>query len=255
MSVDPKDHEQNLFIGEYSDGAPAWTGDLRAVSWNIKYGEAVYAALGTLHAVEALKDLDLLLLQEMDEEGVDTIARSLGLNYVYGSATVRSSTGRNFGNAVLSPRPLIDAAMLSLPRGNRLLGGNRIVVMATVVIDDVPVQAYSVHTETVTLPWKQRVLQFQHLADAAASWRGEHVVVGGDFNTATRRGVGVLTELMDGVNLDRVSAGAGSTFKRASLNWPLDHIFARGFLIAGRGVVKDAEGSDHLPLWVRLAIA
>ncbi len=255
MATEAPDQEPELFTGEYVEQAPAPDGQLRVASWNIKYGEAVYAAVGTLHAVEVLKSVDVLLLQEMDERGVETIARSLGLNYVYGSATVRISTGRNFGNAILSPWPLEDVVSLSLPRGNRLMGGNRIVVRATVLIGDVPVQAYSVHTETVTLPWKQRVQQFEHLASAAASWSGEHVVVGGDFNTATRRGVAVLSGLMGEIDLDHVSKGAGSTFQRASRDWPLDHIFARGFSTAEQGVVKDAEGSDHLPLWVRLAIA
>ncbi|MDH3227517.1 MAG: endonuclease/exonuclease/phosphatase family protein, partial [Thermoleophilia bacterium] len=204
---------------------------------------------------DAVKGSDLLLLQEMDEEGVDAIARSLGHNYVYGAATVHSRTGKNFGNAVLSPWPLSDAGRVSLPRGSRLRGENRVVVRATARISESFVQAYSVHTETVTLPWKQRVQQFRRIAAHASSWMGDHVVVAGDFNTVARRGVGVLTELMEGIDLERVSAGAGPTFRRASLSWPLDHIFARGMSVIDTGVLEGAEGSDHFPLWARLRIS
>jgi endonuclease/exonuclease/phosphatase (EEP) superfamily protein YafD len=251
----PQAPRLTLYTAEHAPEPLEFDGVVRVVSWNIRFGESVYAAVGTLHAVEELQSADLLLLQEMDEEGVDTIARSLGHNYVYGAASVRLRTGRNFGNAVLSRWPLSNASRVALPRGSRLRGESRIVVRVTAGVHGTPVQVYSVHTETVTLPWKQRVQQFERLASAAASWSGEHVVVGGDFNTATRRGVGLLSDLMSGIGLERVSSGAGPTFRRAGLDWPLDHVFARGMSVVDTGVVREAEGSDHLPLWVRLALA
>jgi endonuclease/exonuclease/phosphatase family metal-dependent hydrolase len=254
MTPESADQDPTLYVAAHARGTPEFDGRLRVVSWNIRFGEEIDAAVGVLRTSEALRDLDLLLLQEMDEEGVDAIASSLGHNYVYGAATVHSRTGKNFGNAVLSPWPLSEVMRVSLPRGSRLRGGNRVVVRATARIGESFVQAYSVHTETVTLPWKQRVQQFRRLAAHASSWMGDHVVVAGDFNTASRRGVGVLTELMAGIDLERVSAGAGPTFRRASMSWPLDHIFARGMPVIDTGVVEGAEGSDHFPLWARLTM-
>ncbi|MDH3724352.1 MAG: endonuclease, partial [Thermoleophilia bacterium] len=106
MDPQPADQDPTLYVAEHARGAPEFDGRLRVVSWNIRFGEEIEAALGVLHSSDAVKGSDLLLLQEMDEEGVDAIARSLGHNYVYGAATVHSRTGKNFGNAVLSPWPL-----------------------------------------------------------------------------------------------------------------------------------------------------
>lgn len=55
---------------------------LRIVSFNIKFGRRIDAAIEVL-GTGNLRGADVLALQEMDEVGVERIARALKLNYVY----------------------------------------------------------------------------------------------------------------------------------------------------------------------------
>jgi endonuclease/exonuclease/phosphatase family metal-dependent hydrolase len=86
---------------------PALPGDhFKVVNWNIKFGEKIDKAIEAFRDVEALKNADLILLQEMDEDGVKRIAYDLGLNYVYYPASIHDRTGRAFGNAILARWPM-----------------------------------------------------------------------------------------------------------------------------------------------------
>jgi endonuclease/exonuclease/phosphatase family metal-dependent hydrolase len=241
-------------LGAYAEETPTQNGSLHVVSWNIRMGEAVEAAVLSLREAEHLRGADIVLLQEMDEHGVDVIARALSYNYAYFPSTIHPRTGRNFGNAVLSPWPLSDVVGVPLPREARSRGVDRLIVGATALVGNTPIQAISVHTETVKLPWRQRLRQFERLAEVAADWGKERVVIGGDFNTPSKRGVGALANLMARSDLERVSEGAGPTFRPAVLDWQLDHVFARGVCAVGRGVVKETRASDHFALWVRAAL-
>ncbi len=80
----------------------------RVVTWNIQFGVEVEAAAHALLRTDELRSADIVLLQEMDEVGTETIARTVGLNHVFASSGVHPRTGRHFGNAVLSRWPLRD---------------------------------------------------------------------------------------------------------------------------------------------------
>jgi hypothetical protein len=64
------------------------------VTFNVKFSQYIDRALQLLEKNQAIQDLDLLALQEMDGAGVEKIARRLGLNYVYYPAVVRPAGGR-----------------------------------------------------------------------------------------------------------------------------------------------------------------
>ena len=104
-----------VFTGEYSESPPPFDGTLKVISWNIRFAEQIDAAIEELQTVPELQDADILLLQEMDETGVEAMARALGMNYVYFPASVHTHHDKNFGNAVLSIWPLSDPAKLLLP--------------------------------------------------------------------------------------------------------------------------------------------
>ncbi|HZM49995.1 MAG TPA: endonuclease, partial [Vicinamibacteria bacterium] len=79
---------------------------IRVVSFNVKYGRNVTGAAALLKGDVRLKGADVIALQEMDETGVECLARTLALNYVYYPGAVHPVDHRNFGNAILSPWPI-----------------------------------------------------------------------------------------------------------------------------------------------------
>jgi len=88
------------------DGPPRGadlSGPLRAVSFNIAYAVHIDRALEVLRESEALRDPDVLALQEMDAPGTERIAKALGMNAVYFPSGVHPKHERDFGCAVLSP--------------------------------------------------------------------------------------------------------------------------------------------------------
>ena len=118
------------FAGQFAGTAPARA--IRVVSFNIKYGRNVTGAAALLRGDVRLKDADVIALQEMDEVGVECLARTLGLNYVYYPAAVHPADHRNFGNAILSPWPIEDDVKIPLPHLGRFRKMQRIAVAATV---------------------------------------------------------------------------------------------------------------------------
>ncbi|HDZ59187.1 MAG TPA: endonuclease/exonuclease/phosphatase family protein, partial [Actinobacteria bacterium] len=103
------------YEGSYAGGSARFSGELNVVSWNIKFAREIDTAIAELNETDQLRNADIMLLQEMDDEGVDAIARSLGLNYVYFPASVHCRTGKKFGNAVLARWEISGSAKLLLP--------------------------------------------------------------------------------------------------------------------------------------------
>ena len=242
------------FDGKHARGGLVFDGTLTVVTWNIKFAAEVDAAIQELQSTPALADADILLLQEMDEEGVWKIARTLAYDYVYFPASVHTANGKNFGNAVLSKWSIVDADKILLPHRNPKNDQARIAVQATIAVDNHNVIVYSVHTETMWLSGEKRVDQVEVSAgdiDEAASL----VIVGGDFNTLTPLAVDDVDAVMGAVDLTRVSAAAPPTFRVAGVGVYPDHIYARGFTTTASGVSVETHASDHLPLWVELAIS
>jgi endonuclease/exonuclease/phosphatase family metal-dependent hydrolase len=236
------------FAADYaSASAPSARGPIRVVSFNIRYAQEIPRATALLRR-PPLAGADLIALQEMDETGVDRIARSLGLDYVYYPATIHPTTGRYFGPAILSRWPIERSWKVILPHPSRTRGQRRTATAAIVRIRDVPVLAYAVHLETpVQITPGEREDQARTILADAASFAGP-VVIAGDFNgeeiglTMRRAGYRWLTD------------GVGPTV--SFFSW--DHIFARGLRPArpgpSAGVVRRTNGaSDHRPVWAALA--
>jgi endonuclease/exonuclease/phosphatase family metal-dependent hydrolase len=239
------------FAADYApglDSTPA-TGALRVVSFNIRFAQEIARATEILRR-PPLAGADLIALQEMDDQGVDRIARSLHLDYVYYPATVHPTTGKLFGPAILSRWPIERSWKVILPHPSRTRGQRRTATAAVLRVRGVPVLAYAVHLETpVQITPKEREDQARTIVRDAASFPGP-VVIAGDFNgeeiglTLRRSGYRWLTE------------GVGPTV--SFFSW--DHIFVRGFPAArsGRsaGVVRRIDGaSDHRPVWAVLGWA
>lgn len=219
---------------------------IRVVSFNVKFAEKVDQAVAVFQDTPALREPDILVLQEMDAEGTERIARALEMNSIFFPAAIHPKTGRDFGNALLSPWPLEDMRKLILPGESRFTGLKRTATVATVQVGDGPIRVYSVHLETpIHLSSKGRRAQVLALLEDAGS-SSHPVVIAGDFNT---RGLSRPFEDLGYVWLTR-------HLQNTSGWWELDHIFARGLRPPGPGTAGVAEdihdASDHRPVWALL---
>ncbi len=228
--------------------APRSDAVLRVVTFNIKLGERVDRAIRALAGHPRLRGADILALQEMDAEGVELIARALSLNSVYFPSAVHPKSGRDFGNAVLSPWTLEDARKVRLPHAGRGTRLQRAATVATVLVRGLRIQAYSVHLETpFRLRGRSRREQLRAVLDDARRFDGP-VVIAGDLN---------------GSRISQVAVEKGFLWLtrdvRNTIAWlRLDHVFIRGLAWSGpaaAGVAGNHGASDHRPVWAELGLA
>ena len=226
--------------------APDPVPGLRIVTFNIRYARDVAGALAAIRADDHLRGADVIALQEMDAFGVDTIARGLGLSYVYYPAAVHPGGGKDFGNAVLVRGRIVADGKLFLPHLSRGRAMQRVAVWADVDIDGLRFRVYSLHLSAdAEMSRRKRLDQVRALIADAREHPGP-VVVAGDFND--RGAVGYAFE----------SAGYEwiSRDLPATVSWfTWDHIFGRGLRLAAldrRGVGDPRGSSDHHPVWADL---
>ncbi len=239
-----------FYLGNYVGAKQADAAELVVVTYNLRYGEKIAEAIDAYRGDAPLPEADIVLLQEMDEASVSTIARALGYNYVYYPASV-AEDGDDFGNAILARWPISDPAKLILPGLHPLTGQQRTATRAVVHVGDTDVLAYSTHIEVAAAPRSLREAQFAAVIDDIPD-DAPYVIVGGDFNTITGRGVDALAGQFAAAGLDHASAELGPTFTRFGLRpSATDHIFSRGFALQDAGVLPNITASDHFPVWAR----
>jgi endonuclease/exonuclease/phosphatase family metal-dependent hydrolase len=233
-----------LYVTRHARTPPAH--DLvRVVTFNIKHAEQIDRAIEVLSQTPALREADLVMLQEMDAPGTERIAQALGMNSVYIPSTVHPHNGRDFGNALLSPWPIEAARKLLLPHESRVIHLRRVVTVARVRVAGRALRVYSVHVETVLrLGGSARQDQVRViLADAAGS--ADPVVIAGDLNS---RRLAPLFARAGYLWLTRDVHDTASFFD-------FDHVFARGLHPAAQpaaGVEDNRGASDHRPVWAVL---
>jgi endonuclease/exonuclease/phosphatase family metal-dependent hydrolase len=215
---------------------------LRLVSFNIEFSLHIDSAIALLQSDPVLRTADVFLLQEMNDQATERIARALGLWYVYYPAIYHFRTRQHVGNAVLSRWPIVEDRKIVLPHVSRFVRTQRTATAATIRVGQVPVRVYSTHLGTMgdLAPAARRDQLRAIVADAEPYAR---VVIGGDMN----------------------DAGVGHVARTSGYAWPtehgpattrlgrLDHIFLKGFAGPDRGaagtVLKVRGASDHLPVW------
>jgi endonuclease/exonuclease/phosphatase family metal-dependent hydrolase len=237
------------FDGHYAAPAvpaePA-IGPIRVVTFNIELSERIDRAIEVLER-EPLRTADILALQEMDEVGVERIARTLGLDYVYFPAVVHPLNHRYFGPAVLSRWPIERGWKVVLPHAGSQRHQRRTATGAVVLVHGTPVRVYAVHLEIQTrLSRAEHRDQAEAILDDAAGSR-DPVVIAGDFNS---HDIGWYLE-KQGYRWPTERVG------RTTALFSFDHIFARGLTTPAEpvaaGVVRNNLGaSDHRPVWADL---
>lgn len=239
------------FEGLYAPSATSDTAStanrIRVVSFNIKLADRIGPAIEVLQS-DQLRNADVISLQEMDETGVERIARALRLNYVYYPGSIHPTRQRYYGPAILTRWPLEAARKLILPHEGWGRNQRRNATAATIHVRGSCIRVYAVHLETqLKASAKDREDQVDVvLGDAATT--ACPIVIAGDFN----------------------SKGIGRYLERKGYAWPTehvgktitvfswDHIFVRGLSLpdsAAAGKVRQVHGaSDHLPVWASLLL-
>jgi endonuclease/exonuclease/phosphatase family metal-dependent hydrolase len=221
---------------------------LEVVSFNVKFGRRVDLVVGLFQKEPHLRDADVVLLQEMDARGASRVAAALGYSWVYYPATRHPSTGRDFGNAVLSRLPIESDRKIILPHRARIGRTQRIAVAATIRVGDRRLRIYSLHLATFAGngPKARREQLETVLADADSF---PLALLGGDFNSETVPEVGARR----GYFWPTRRLPATNSF------WTMDHFLLRGLALADSqsvGIGPDVgEASDHRPIWARVILA
>jgi len=234
------------FHGEFAGQPQAPT--VKVVTLNVKYSRRIGTVIQLLRDVEALRNPDVVALQEMDDAGTEAIARALSLNYVYYPGALHPKTGKNFGNALLSRWPMEADRKLLLPHLGRFRKMVRVAVAATIRIRDVPVRCYSVHLETPgAVSAGQRRDQAAAVIQDAAGF--DRVVVAGDFNNEA-----IVAQAFRDGGYRWITRDEGNTIS----HWRWDHVFTRGLQLrdfASVGVLEESRDvSDHKPVWAELVL-
>lgn len=239
------------FEGRYAPRpGPATSPDssIRVVTFNIRFAREIDRAIEVLRG-DSLRGADILALQEMDEGGVERVARTLGYDYAFYPAVIHPTSGRYFGPALLSRWPIERSWKVLLPHAGWTRGQRRTATAAALRVRGTRMLAYAVHLETPVQinDAERRDQALAVLADAEA-WQGP-VVIAGDFNS---EGIGLLLAREGYVWLTKWVEPSVAWF-----SW--DHVFVRGLVPArprSAGVVREVRGaSDHRPVWAVALIA
>ncbi len=250
--VNYDDPDGPRFAGKFVQAPPTYRGAIKVVTYNIDFGESIEDALQELAGFEALHHPDIVLLQEMDEAGVARMAEILHYDFVYYPASVHRH-GRNFGNAILTPWPMRDDRKVILPHRSPLNRQIRISLAATITINGLDILTHCSHTEVYMTTRRLRNAQVEAITDDIGT-DTPHVIVGGDFNTVTRRGIRRMVKQFAEIGMSRSSKGAGPTVSKYGFEpCAADHIFTKGLEVIACGAVRETNASDHYPLWVMLS--
>ena len=248
--------ERPEFSGNFATEEPVFDGSIKVVAYNIELSEEIDKAIEELGMAPELMDADILLLQEMDEDGVAKIAQRLQYNFVYYPASLHYKHKKNYGNAILSKWPIGDHRKIVLPYEHPMNKQIRIAALATIVVKEFEILTYSVHTEMFWLGAKKKLDQVDSILRSVAD-HFDHVIIGGDFNTNTENGLRETEKMFMQAGFERASKGVGPTAKVNILgmtDYELDHIFTKGFKPKNNGKFEDSQSSDHYPIWVTLKL-
>jgi len=247
---------------------------IRVVDWNIARGEKLAVVVDFLSSQNA----DLLVLQEVDWNTrrtrnlkvAEEVARTLGMNYVFGREFQELAEGSQgspayTGQATLSRWPLNKTRLIRFQRQSNFWNprwwlpnapifqerlGGRIALVAEVRIAGTPLVVYNLHLESRGED-QLRASQFQEvLADTVTVPRTTPVIVAGDMNFDTSQpavaGLVERTGLCDPIGPHPVPTTPRRLFHSGQA---IDKVLVRGPVRAKDITVhRSVEASDHYPL-------
>ena len=248
-----KDANRPLFYSNESYVETARNSDsLNVMTFNIKEAEKIELATAELVEVEKTKKIDVYLLQEMDEQGVESIAKSLGLNYLYIPIVNTKRGTKEVGNAILTKNIICQPEKLILPHTKLFSNRPRHVTIGEITVQQKKILVYSVHTETVVLSRKKRMEQVHAIIEHAKTQLAcyQYILIGGDFNTLLSGDAKLAIQKFETNGFDWSTAQAGSTAS-AFFGWikpTHDYIFSSGLKMVSARKIEESRSSDHFPV-------
>ena len=248
-----KEPGEPIFLSNQIKGTPVDTDSINVVTFNIKEAEKIDLAISELQQLEKKHPIDVYLLQEVDEKGVEMLATQLKLNYLYIPIVYNKIVKKNIGNAILTKGTIGHPEKLILPHSKWVNSRRRHAVIAEVSIHQRKILVFSTHTETASMGRKKRMDQVDAMIENAEkkfSTYG-HILIGGDFNALFKGDVRRLVEKFDASGFEWATDSVGPT---ASAMFGLvkpkhDHIFSKGFKVIQAFTVKSSRASDHYPVF------
>jgi len=234
----------------------------KVVTFNVHMEKADVIVKG-IQGDRALRDADLLMLEEVPREHGETCsaacgaAKQLGYHALYAAGHIDGK--RDIGVAILSKAPFTSSQVIELPWNDvHVNAGRRIALEATLQQDGHPITVYAIHLENRLTPG-DRANQMQPIL-AHAAHQQTPIVMGGDFNTNPFTWVSHwlpiptagyqasrLESLMRAHGFDTPVKDSGATHRYIGMK--LDAIYTRGFEAKRFATAHAKDVSDHLALW------
>ena len=237
---------------------------LSVVTLNMAKSTEIDRILREFQGISALKDADILLLQEVKQDqnarqcAAELLAARLGLHVTYSPATTGVT---DQGLAILSRYPLSDVHVQPLKRFDlRYRSRTRIALAATADSPWGPVRIFNAHLDT-RLNSAQRLEQLEPVLQASGEVQGP-LIIGGDFNSngfywlqhvlplpALRSQAHYVHDHMTGIGFSTSIPPGETTFDYLGMH--LDWIWLRG-LESKMSRVYPLDFSDHHAVWTRV---
>ena len=231
---------------------------LTVVSYNIEKAKNIRLAIDLLKEDEHLSTADVILLQEMDREGMRKLSDALKMNYIYFPINSNNNLSKDFGNGILTRNCINQYKKTILPYGQTHNNRLRSFTSAAINYHGIEIQLVSAHLATVVMPSRKRKEQVKALGKYLDDSQDSLTIsiVGGDFNAVTSDYRKFISSEMQKSNHSYASKGLGSTIrKKIPFATPeLDMIFSKNLQILSKGKVENKEVSDHYPIWVKYKI-
>ena len=229
---------------------------VNVLTFNIKMAEKIQLAIEELQAFQQTNNVDIYLLQEMDEQGVESIAKELKLNYLYIPIVYNKMAQKNIGNAILTKGTITHPAKLILPHSKWLNKRRRHVTIGEVNIHQKKILVYSVHTETVMMSSAKRMDQVDAIIEHATLQfpNYQYFLIGGDFNTLCSRDAELAVKKFKDIGFDWATASVGSTARAffGLIKPRHDYLFSRGLKLKSASKIELSRASDHSPVFATL---
>lgn len=237
--------------------------ELRVVTFNVR-GRPGEVIAGALRADRALRDADLIVLEEVHRadragewcSGACRLARELGFHAVF--APGHDNGEGSDGVAILSRAPITSAQVIELPYFDvHFNSGRRVALAATVEHDARPITVYAVHLDNRLTAGDRRAQLMPVLHHAAR--QATPIIMAGDFNTSPFTWIAHVVPILTTTQDNRLEAlvrrhgfetpvaGSGATSR--FLGMKLDAIYTRGFETLRFATSHARNISDHLALW------
>lgn len=242
-------------------------GPFTVVTMNMAGSSDMEDILDDFQRLQLFKGADIVFLQEVvHSEGNQTVLQTLvdrlQLHAFFATSSEPRIDGVQEGIAILSRRPVQDAAAFDLNRfGLHFRSRCRLALAATVETGyGSPVRVFGVHLDTRLNP-EQRAAQLQPVLDAAQRFEGP-VILGGDFNTNDVYWVQhvlplpyladqaeALKQFLKPQGFATPMDGASPTFDY--FRFRLDWIFLRSLEASNWGI-EPVTFSDHHAVWMEI---